>query len=204
MLAAVALVVIRGDRSNPGPPPNPRPVVVLMDSPLPGRVYDRATFAAGGSNADDITDALQDLKISVRKETTNAAWHREEQVVRQNPDLIIAHLSCLLDARVAEPEGGHGPVWEHMFAVAESRLLLVFGYVGAMNPRTRFLVYSRGRFDDPAAAAAFVSEAEARLPALRGRLRTLHVPGGDNHATFRDPATAQLIRERVQAILKLE
>lgn len=200
---AVALVLHRGDGSGAGPPANRRPVVVLMDSPLPDRVYDRGTFAAGGTNADDITDALQDLRVTIQKETTSAMWHREDQVVRQNPDLIVSHLSCLLDARVAEPEGAHGPVWEHLFAVAESRLLLVFGYVAALNPRTRFLVYSRGRFDDPAAAAAFVSGAEARLPVLRGRLSTLHVPGGDNHATFRDPDTAKLIRERVKAILEL-
>ena len=39
--------------------PNPVPVVVLMDSPLRGRVYDARTLAAGGTNADDISDALR-------------------------------------------------------------------------------------------------------------------------------------------------
>ena len=71
-----------------------------MDSPLPGRVYDPRTAAEGGTNADDVTDVLQDLPVAIRKENTSAAWHREEQVVGENPDLIISHLSCLLDARV--------------------------------------------------------------------------------------------------------
>ena len=71
-----------------------------MDSPLPGRVYDPRTEAEGGTNADDVTDALRDLPVSISKENTSAVWHREEQVIGENPDLIVSHLSCLLDARV--------------------------------------------------------------------------------------------------------
>ena len=77
------------------------PVVVLMDSPLEGRVYDQRTAASGGTNADDVSDALGGLGLVVHKENTNPLWHREEQVVAQNPDLLVAHLSCLFDARVA-------------------------------------------------------------------------------------------------------
>ena len=201
LLLAVALVVHRGDRSA-GPPPNPRPVVVLMDSPLAGRVYDPRTIAAGGTNADDITDALQSLPVAVQKENTSAMWHREEQLVRQNPDLVVSHLSCLLDERFGEPEL-RGPVNEHLFAVATSRLVGVFGFVAAANPRTRFLVYSRGTLDPPERAAAFVAEAETRFPVLRGRIGTFVVPGGRAHATFRDPETARLIRERIREILGL-
>ena len=184
------------------PPPNPRPVVVLMDSPLPGRVYDPRTFAAGGTNADDITDALQDLPIAVQKENTSAMWHREDQVVRQNPDLIVSHLSCLLDARVGEP-GQEGPVYEHLFTLAKNRLVGVFGHVASANPRTRFLVYSRGAFAPPGNAAAFVSDAESRFPVLRGRVYTWNVPGEPDKVTFRDPQIARLIREQVRQILEL-
>ena len=206
-VATVGLVIAasvwprREPVQTPAPAASPRPVVVLMDSPLPGRVYDPRTFAAGGTNADDITDALQDLPIAIQKENTNAVWHREDQVVRQNPALIVSHLSCLLDARVGEA-GHEGPISEHLFELAESRLLLVFGYVAAMNPRTQFLVYSRGAFADASRAKAFVSAAEARLPVLHGRLATLNVPGREQ-ATFRDPHTARLIRERVKSALRL-
>ena len=182
------------------PPPNPQPVVVLMDSPLPGRVYDPSTRATGGTNADDITDALRNLPLVVQKENTSAVWHREEQVVRQHPDLIVSHLSCLLDARVGE---GQREVEEHLIDLAANRLVLFFGYVASKNTRTRFVVYSRDAFDDPAAARQWVSDAEARLPALRGRLHVFGLPGSHERATFRDPETARLIRERVGQVLGL-
>ena len=204
-LVLVLLLLPRTRDREPGPggavpPPNPQPVVVLMDSPLPGRVYDPRTRAAGGTNADDITDALRNLPLVVQKENTSAVWHREEQVVRQHPDLIVSHLSCLLDARVGE---GHQEVEEHLLDLAANRLVLFLGYVASMNPRTRFVVYSRDAFDDSVAARQWVSDAEARLPALRGRLHVFNLPGSHEVATFRDPETAQLMRERVRQVLTL-
>ena len=201
VLIAIALVAHRGDASRSVPPANPRPVVVLMDSPLPGRVYDPRTAAAGGTNADDLTDALQPLGVAIQKENTSAMWHREEQVVRQNPDLIVSHLSCLLDERFAEPQR-EGPLFDHLFALARSRLAGVFGYVAAANPRTRFLVYSRGSFAPSGRGASFVRDAEARFPALRGRIHTWNIPGDPDKVTFRDPELARAIRERVQQLLE--
>ena len=182
------------------PPPNPLPVIVLMDSPLPGRVYDPRTEAAGGTNADDLTDALRTLPVVIQKETTSPLWHREDQVVRQNPDLIVSHLSCLYDVRAGE---GQKPIEEHLFSLAQSRLVLYFGYVAEANPRTHFLVYSRGQFGNASAERRWVSESEARLPVLRGRVHAFTVPGGLERATFRDPDTARLIRQRVSEILGL-
>jgi hypothetical protein len=179
------------------PPANPRPVVVLMDSPLPGRVYDPRTVASGGTNADDITDALRDLPVAIEKENTSATWHREDQVLQANPDLIVSHLSALLDERVAQ---GQDAIQEHNFRNASERLLLFFGYVAATNPRTRFLVYSRGAFTDSEVAAQWVKDWETRLPAMRGRLHTFSVPG-DTQATFRDADTARMLRERVAATI---
>lgn len=166
-----------------------------MDSPLPGRVYDPRTAAAGGTNADDLTDALRMLPVVLQKENTSPSWHREDQVVRQNPDLIVSHLSCLFDKRICE---GQKPIQDHIFSFAEDR----FGYVAAVNPRTRFLVYTRGAFGDASGEQRWVGESEARLPALRGRIHVLTVPGREQ-ATFRDPSTARLVRERVTKILGL-
>jgi len=179
------------------PPANPRPVVVLMDSPLSGRVYDPRTVASGGTNADDITDALRDLPMAIEKENTSATWHREDQVLRANPDLIVSHLSALLDERVGQ---GQAAIQEQNFANASNRLLLFFGYVAATNARTRFLVYSRSAFNDAEVAAQWVKDWETRLPAMRGRLHTFDVPG-DGQATFRDAETARMLRERVAAII---
>jgi hypothetical protein len=201
-LLAVVAVLWFSPRAGPGgpPPPNARPVVVLMDSPLPGRVYDPRTRAEGGTNADDLTDALRNLPITVHKENTSAAWHREEQVLEQNPDLIVAHLSCLFDARVAADQKD---VYEHLFEVAENRLLLFFAYVASSNPRTRFILYSRGRFQEKGGEQLWTGTQEARLPALRGRLSAFTVPGGQDKATFREPSTADLMRARVRQVLAL-
>jgi serine/threonine protein kinase len=197
---AVALLGWGLGRMTPGgtaPSANPRPVVVLMDSPLPGRVYDPRTAASGGTNADDITDALRDLPVAIEKENTSPTWHREDQVLRANPDLIVSHLSALLDERVAQ---GQESIKEHLHINARDRLLSFFGYVAATNARTRFLVYSRGAFTDSEVAAQWVNDWETRLPAMRGRLHAFNVPG-DRQATFRDADTARILRERVAAII---
>ena len=178
--------------------PSGRPVIVLMDSP--GRVYDAATEAAGGTNADDLSDALAGLPVILHKESTSSMWHREEQVRQQNPDLVISHLSCLLDARKADTDA----LEEHLFDLAQRRLTLFFGYLGTSNPRTRFLIYSRGRFATPELANAWVGNVVARFPHLEGRLHTMSMPGGRATATFRDPATARMFRDQVKAILVLQ
>lgn len=202
-LAAVVVVATiawaagsRNDEETPAP--NPTPVIVLMDSPLAGRVYDPRTAAAGGTNADDISDALRDMSLIIHKETTNPLWHREEQVVAQNPDLVITHLSCLFDARVVAPDTAAN---EHLFTQAENRLLLMLAYMAARNPRTRFIVYSRTVFQTAGGEAQWVAQQESRLPVLKGRLSAFIVPGGTAGATFRDAETAKLLRERVLAVL---
>ena len=205
VLATALLLIqsLRPGRDDHSPPsPNPRPVIVLMDSPLPGRVYDPRTAAAGGTNADDITDALRGLPVVVQKENTSAMWHREEQVARMNPDLVVCHLSCLLDIRPAA--AGPPEVADHLGDVAVSRLVLFFGYVGASNPRTRFLVYSRGHFADLERTKQWVEQSEGRFPALKGRLHPFHVPDQSGEHTFRDPETARLMRARVMEVLGLE
>jgi serine/threonine protein kinase len=199
LLTAVLAVVVWSSRpvaSDPARHHNPQPVVVLMDSP--GRVYDPATEAAGGTNADDVSDALRDLPVVLFKENTSSMWHREEQVMQQNPDLIISHLSCLLDQRLVNVDQA---LEEHLFAVAANRLTLFFGYLGTANPRTRFLVYSRTRFAEKEGADRWTDDVVARFPRLKGRVFTMSMPGGRASATFRDPATARMLRARVKELL---
>ena len=127
-------------------------------------------------------------------------WHREEQVIRQNPDVIVSHLSCLLDERMANADQA---LEEHLLEVAANRLTLVLGYVGTANPRTRFLVYSRSHFAQNDDAAKWIGDVVARFPMLKGRVFTMSMPGGRASATFRDPATAQMLRTKVRDILAL-
>ena len=139
LIVFVPLAFLWRSARDSAPPPNPQPVIVLLDSPLPGRVYDPRTAAAGGTNADDVTDLLRGLPVAIRKENTSAVWHREEQVVLENPDLIVSHLSCFMDERVA---AGDPVIAEHLSDAAEYRLLLFFAYLAARNSRTHFIAYS--------------------------------------------------------------
>ena len=193
LLAAVLASMLWSGRPDPGPPPNLKPVVVLMDSL--GRTYDTATKDAGNTNADDISVALRVLpSVVLIKENTSSTWDREEQVIRQNPDLIVSHLSCLLDERKANADDA---LETHLFDVAANRLKVFFGYLGTANPRTRFVVYSRSRFDTEDKANAWVEEVTARFPILKGRVTTFSMPGGRASATFRDPATAEMMRTQI-------
>ena len=169
------------------------PVLVLMDSPLPDRVYDPETRKNGGTNADDITDILQDLPIVIEKENTSPLWHREDQVLRQKPSLIVIHRSCFADATVGlDPRAT-------ALQVADKKLESFLGYVSLGNPATKFLTYTRRSEDQ----GAWVLDLERRFPQLKGRVVALTVPGGSEHATFRDPETKRMVREKVKSILGL-
>ena len=178
------------------PPPSGPPVIVLMDSTLPDRVYDPRTRAAGGTNADDLTDVLRALPVELHKETTSSQWHREDQVLSQDPTLVVAHLSSLFNS-LGLAEGD--PVYEELRRVGLERMRLFLGYVGAARPHTRFLIYTRG-LGAESERRAWVSEVEQRFPHLAGRVVLVHVPG-DDAATFRDPATAAMIKREVEALL---
>ena len=136
--------------------------------------------------------------MAIRKENTSAVWHREEQVRLANPDLVISHISCFVDERVA---GAQPVITEHLADQAEFRLMLFFAYLAAENPRTHFIVYSRLTFQRKGGADVWLANTEANLPILRGRLHPLIVPGGRENASFRQPATQELIRTRVTEVL---
>jgi hypothetical protein len=110
---------------------------------------------------------------------------------------LVSHLSCLYDQRVTDDL----TVRRQFFEMSEHRLTAFVGYVASVNPRTKFLVYSRGRFGTD--EATWISNVVARFPQMRGRLHTMVVPGGEK-ATFRDPATMQQVHARVAEILGLD
>jgi len=169
------------------------PVVVLMDSPLPDRVYDPETRKNGGTNADDITDILRDLPIVIEKENTSPLWHREDQILLEKPTLIVIHRSCFADATV-----GLNPQ-STALQIADKKLESFLGYASLGNPTMKFLTYTR-RSDDQ---GSWVLDMEKRFPQLKGRVLALTVPGGSEHATFRDPKTKEMLRQQVKSILGL-
>jgi len=179
----------------PGSAPKGPPVIVLMDSPHPERVYDDETRKAGGTNADDLTDLLRDLPVVLLKENTNIAWHREYEVLQENPALIVAHRSCFYDATILGDASRQTPFvnlsWDKFESFA--------GFVATSNPRTKVLAYSRGSWAAEADRAKWVTTMEQRFPPLRGRLDAMKVPL--DRATFRNPVTGAEIRKKIVALL---
>ena len=194
LLAIVALAsVIIWIRAGRITHPIQTPVVVLMDSTLPDRVYDPETRKNGGTNADDITDILRDLPIVIEKENTSPLWHREDQILLEKPSLIVIHRSCFADATLGMDL--QSPAKQ----VADKKLESFLGYVSLGNSTTKFLTYTRKSEDQ----AAWVSDLEKRFPQLKGRVVALIVSGGPERASFRDPETKKMIREQVKSILGL-
>jgi serine/threonine protein kinase len=173
------------------------PVIVLMDSLHPERVYDEQTRKAGGSNADDLTDLLRDLPVRLVKENTNASWHREYEVVQENPALIVAHRSCFYDATML----GEASREKAFIDLSWDKFETFAGLVAQANPRTRVLAYSRGSWSDEATRAKWVAGMEQRFPPLKGRIDALRV--NLDRPTFRNPETGAEIRQRIVAMLGL-
>ena len=191
----------------------PQPVVFLMDTLAPVGVYDPETRSNSGTNADDLNDLLRDLPIVLHKETLGSTWHREDQILKQLPDLIVIHRSAFFHSINLELGFGYHPFddperearFNRVYRLVDGKLMAFFGYVGLGDPQTKFLVYSRGsggRWPEED-QIAWVAEVEGRFPQLRGRVFTMKVPVGPDGASFRDPDTGRMIRQHVVSILGL-
>jgi hypothetical protein len=176
------------------------PVLVLMDSPHPARVYDPATLKVGGTNADDLTDLLRDLPVGLLKETTGTSWRREDEILRENPEIIVAHRSCFYDATLLGDPVLDQRYAEQIYAPAADKFEVLLAYVALASPRTRFLVYSRGSWKTEAAKDQWIAALERRFPRLQGRVRAYKVPL--DRATFRHPQTGAEIKAIVTDMLR--
>lgn len=145
-----------GDRTIAG---NSSPLVVMMDSPHPRRVYDQETLAASGTNADVISDILSDLPIRRQKEAIGPEWHRDQEIRRFRPDLIIIHYSGF------NQEDSSGP---------RERLKILIKFLA--DTPTRFLIYSRAReVDLNANLSTLLADLYAEHPGLQQRIRAFGV-----------------------------
>ena len=198
-----------------GAPRGPVPVVFLMDTLAPFGVYDAETRNNAGTNADDLNDLLRDLPIEIHKETLGSRWDREDQVLRQRPDLIVIHRSAFFHSVNLELGYGYRPYDDpviearaiRVYDIVLEKLMAFFGYVGLGDPHTKFLVYSRGAPPGwvEEQQLAFVAEVEGRYPHLKGRVFTFQVPrNAAGEASFRFPETGAMIRERIVTLLELE
>jgi hypothetical protein len=198
-LAAVGLALVggawwkTGSHGSASSAASGPPVIVLMDTPYATHVYDPATLQSGGTNADDITDVLRDLPVRIVKETTSALWHREAQVIEENPALIVMHRSCF----DTFPDSMNKDV----YPLVDDKLVAFLGYVATINPRTKFIVYSRRSWEDAALAAKWRHDAAERFPMLEGKIETYRVPL--DRATYRNPLTGRELKDLVEGALGL-
>ncbi len=142
------------------------PRVLLMDSPLPEVVYDKEAAAKGQTNATAIADILKDLPVSVIKESTDLEWHREADIRRMNPTLIIIHGSAFYSHTNGSDNAG--------------KLLSFLEYM--KDGDSRFLIYTR------VSTEGLEDALQQRIPAWKGRFRFWQIPGG-KEASFSAPAT---------------
>jgi serine/threonine protein kinase len=202
VLVAVVVVASAGlfvwRNANGGRLPDGPPRLILMDSTNPERVYSSITRANGATNADDLTNLLRDLPVTLMKENTSAFWNREDQIVKETPDLIVLHRGAFAPSKTMVPDAR---VFQYTYSLGQGKVEAFVGYVGLANTRTRFIVYSR-QWDDIGGGPRWVSSLENRFPHLRGRVSTIDVTGAPE-PSFRDPACAARTRKDVVRALGL-
>jgi len=162
------------------------PLVIMMDSPHPDRVYDEETLAANGTNADVISDILLDLPIRRQRETIGPDWHRDEEILQFEPDLVVIHYSGF---RQGFSDG------------QRDRLKLFMTYFA--DSKTEFLLYSR---QPEAGLRAGVDDLLVDLDEEHpGFLARVHVFGLPDHGSrvWRNPLTANALKLRVKDILDI-
>ena len=169
------------------PPPNAaEPLVVLMDSPHPARVYDEETRADNATNADVLSDILLDLPIRRQRESISPDWHRDEEILQFDPDLIVIHYSGF------RQEDGSGP--------REPLKLLISYFV---ESDTCFLVYSRA--DEEILGQnmeGLLADLEVEHPGLMSRIGVFGL-NDYGPPTWLSPLTANPLKLRVKEILGL-
>lgn len=191
--------------------PRPDPIVFLMDTTAERGVYDPENkIKDGGNNAQVLDEVLRDLlPRSLQQEPVGWGWAREDYVLGKKPDLVIIHRSLFfhpLNSKIGlgYPPEANQETWDNLYASSDHYLGLVLGYIGT-EPRTKFLVYSRGtdkNWLDPDFRKRWVQKLESRFPHLKDRIWTMEVPGLQK-GTFKDRKTADQIRNLVREILGL-
>jgi DNA-binding SARP family transcriptional activator len=167
--------------------PRSRPIVLMMDSPHPSRVYDEEIVAGSGTNADVINDLLRDLPIQRVKETAGPLWHRHQEIRELDPDLVVIHLSAFCN-EVCEPE--------------RVKMRRFIEYLA--DGRGQFLIYSRMPSDTLADAfVTMMGDLPQRFPALPSRIHVISVVQyGPPY--WKDPATAAELKLQVKSLLHLK
>jgi serine/threonine protein kinase len=202
---AIGAAALWFPREQPG---HATPVVLLMDTAAPSGVYDEDTRKNSGTNADDLSNALANLPAVFHKEMIGAAWSREEQVIRQRPDIILIHRSAFAhalkseftpDPNITTPQSD--PFTDKVFYtrlinLGRDKFEAMLAYFAQTMPRAHFIVYSRDW--STASQQRWLDSATRRFPHLAGRITPFEVERVDGKASFRVPRNI----ERAQALVR--
>ena len=166
--------------------PGELPLVILMDSHHPARVYDEETRAVNATNADVLSDVLLDLPIRRQRESIGPDWHRDEEILQFNPDLVVIHYSGF------RLEDGSGP---------RERLRLFISFF--VEADTWFLIYSRAVESELRSNVdALLSDLEQTNPGLLGRVSVFGLLDY-GPPSWRSPLTTNTMKLRVKEILRI-
>jgi len=166
------------------------PKVLLIDSEMWENTYDNETWYLGGTNADDIADALKLLPVRLSAQAVDENWgtrkeHEWGSIVASRPDLIVLHLDS----------------FEAFTKDSISEMTAFITSIGDRLPDTRFLVYSRKGHDVLRGLVDSVAESMGREYAARRKIGLLSPRWP---FSFRSPENAELVRRAVTRILVLD
>lgn len=162
------------------------PLVLLMDGAHQTRVYDKEMFEAGATNADTLSDILLDLPIRTQRETISPVWHRHEEMLEFEPDLIVVHYSGF------RQEDSYGP---------RERLKILIEFF--IDEKTRFLIYSRGYNDSLRSQLdTLLTDLYQTHPGLKERIKVF---GLLDYGTPRwmDPVVSSMLKLEIKKILNI-
>jgi serine/threonine protein kinase len=201
-------------------------VVVLMDTTAPHGIYDEDNQRTGRSNAKELYELLQrEIKDippeNIDEQSVGLNWDRRNRVRLQRPHLVVIHRSIFYHPVAAAlnfpyPDR-NPPMTDEEFREFEQRYKILgddklrefLGDIGSSEPRTRFLVYSRGtdtNWLSPEFQVKWTKEVEDQYPALKGRVKTMlidreMIDGKMTAPSFRNPKTREDFLKRVREIL---
>jgi serine/threonine protein kinase len=202
---AIGAAALWFPREQPG---HATPVVLLMDTAAPSGVYDEDTRKNSGTNADDLSNALANLPAVLQKEMLGAAWNREDQILKQTPDLILVHRSAFIhalkseftpDPAISTPQADPATdkvLYNRLSSIGRDKFEAMLAYFAQTMPRAHFIVYSRDW--SAASQQRWLDSATRRFPHLAGRITPFEVERVDGKASFRVPRNI----ERAQALVR--
>lgn len=192
------------------------PVVVLMDTTAPRGIYGKKNKDQGRSNAMDLYDIFKHRireipPENIIPEPVGLNWENRSRVRLLSPEVILIHRSVFFHPMAAALGIPYREDWkseqdqqrfETAYKLLGDRVLREFiGDIGNSNPRTKFVIYSRGtdtNWLSTTFRTTWTKELEGDYPALKNRIHTLLIDGSMT-ATLDDPPTN---REKIIGLVR--